>query len=132
MGKNSLIDHISGIPANITFSDLRIHYGTGRAIHLSGSGKDKKYTYRAGIQTDLGDIEINVWQEAMRRLIHSCGEDALQQALVAYVTDNSFWWHTQVERQQEALSLHASRIFENQKWVDYDLFHHQYFPKVNT
>ena len=53
MGKNSLIDHISGIPANITFSDLRIHYGTGRAIHLSGSGKDKKYTYRAGIQTDL-------------------------------------------------------------------------------
>lgn len=88
MGVKNCIDNISGIPADVTFRDLRVHYHTGRAIRLSGTGRDKEYTYRVGVQTDLGDIEISVWQAALERLIHASGEDKIQQALRAYVNDH--------------------------------------------
>lgn len=74
MGVKNCIDNISGIPADVTFRDLRVHYRIGRAIRLTGTGRDKEYTYRVGVQTDLGDIELSVWQEAMQRLIHASGE----------------------------------------------------------
>ena len=30
----------------LTCEDLLIHFGTGRSIHISGTGRDKKYIYR--------------------------------------------------------------------------------------
>ena len=45
----------------LKFSDLRVHYGTGRSIHVSGTGRDKKFRYRHGAMTDLGDLEISEW-----------------------------------------------------------------------
>ena len=59
MGVKNCIDNISGIPADVTFRDLRVHYRTGRAVRLTGTGRDKEYTYRVGVQTDLGDIELS-------------------------------------------------------------------------
>ena len=32
---------------SLAFQDLRVHFFTGKAVLLSGSGKDKKYTYRS-------------------------------------------------------------------------------------
>ena len=132
MGVKNCIDNISGIPADVTFRDLRVHYRTGWAIRLTGTGRDKEYTYRVGVQTDLGDIELPIWQEAMQRLIHASGEDELQQALLAYVKDHICWWHTQAERLQESLELHACRTFEDPRWTDYDLFYQGYFQKVKS
>ena len=132
MGVKNCIDNISGIPADVTFRDLRVHYRTGRAVRLSGTGRDKEYTYRVGVQTDLGDIELPIWQEAMQRLIHASGEDALQQALLAYVKDHICLWHTQAERLQESRELHACRTFEDPRWTDYDLFYQGYFQKVKS
>ena len=43
----------------LTFSDLRAHYGTGRAYLISQKGREKKYGYRKGIQTDIGDLEVS-------------------------------------------------------------------------
>ena len=118
MGVKNCIDNISGIPADVTFRDLRVHYRTGRAIRLTGTGRDKEYTYRVGVQTDLGDIELSVWQEAMQRLIHASGD--------------IYWWHTRAERLQESLELHSYRIFEDPRWTDYDLFYQGYFQKVKS
>lgn len=132
MGVKNCVDSISDIPADVTFCDLRVHYRTGRAVRLSGTGRDKEYTYRVGVQTDLGDIELPIWQEAMQRLIHASGEDELQQALLAYVKDHICWWHTQAERLQESLELHACRTFEDPRWTDYDLFYQGYFQKVKS
>lgn len=132
MGVKNCIDNISGIPADVTFRDLRVHYRTGRAVRLTGTGRDREYTYRVGVQTDLGDIELSVWQEAMQRLIHASGEDELQQALRAYVKDHICWWHTRAERLQESLELHSYRIFEDPRWADYDLFYQGYWQKVKT
>ena len=132
MGVKNCIDNISGIPADVTCRDLRVPYRTGRAVRLSGPGRDKEYTYRVGVQTDLGDIELPIWQEAMQRLIHASGEDELQQALLAYVKDHICWWHTQAERLQESLELHACRTFEDPRWTDYDLFYQGYFQKVKS
>ena len=57
-----LIDSLTGIPnrEKLTHADLRAHYGTGQAVLLSGSGRDKKYGYRNGIQTNIGDIRSDI------------------------------------------------------------------------
>ena len=44
---------------SVTFEDLSVHFFTGRSILLSGSGRDKKYSYRSGVMTDVGDIELS-------------------------------------------------------------------------
>ena len=53
---------------------LRIRYFTGRS-NSQGSGRNKVYTYRTGAKTDLGDIEISVWIDASKAVIHRDGHD---------------------------------------------------------
>lgn len=53
----------------LKFSDLRVHYGTGRSIHVFGTGRDKKFRYRYGAMTDLGDLEILEWKSLLNALI---------------------------------------------------------------
>ena len=45
-------------PAQLTFRDLICHYGTGRVIHIDGRGASKQIQYRFGIQTEIGDFEV--------------------------------------------------------------------------
>ena len=47
------INSIEGIPANASYDDLEFGHYTGQAILLSGSGRDKKYSYRHGVATNL-------------------------------------------------------------------------------
>ena len=58
MYPRTIIDSLSAVPNRdqLTHKDLHAHFSTGQSILLSGSGRDKKYGYRNGIQTDLGDI----------------------------------------------------------------------------
>lgn len=62
----------------LKFSDLRVHYGTGRSIHVSGTGRDKKFRYRCGAMTDLGDLEISEWKSLLNALIEYHGEKEIQ------------------------------------------------------
>ena len=66
---------------DITFADLRVHYGTGRSIHVSGTGRDKKFRYRYGAMTDLGDLEISKWKSLINALIERHGEQKIQRQL---------------------------------------------------
>lgn len=122
MGTSKYIDSLQDIPAGAGFSDLRCHFETGRSILISGSGRDKRFGYRSGIETDIGDIEISVWREAVSQLIDRDGERPIYQALLSYVADEYPWWHTNQERELEVLNLHCCRIFENPHWVDHNLF----------
>lgn len=67
----------------ITLEKLRLKYGTFqcRCVGLDRVGK-KKYNSRVGIQTDLGDIEIQLWKDLVLRLAEKAGERALFQHLL--------------------------------------------------
>ena len=111
---------------SLAFEDLRVHFFTGKAILLSGSGKDKKYTYRKGVMTDVGDIELSLWRELVHGLIEKAHEQVLYEQLLKWVKDCCPFQHTRVEIETYALELHASRIFDNPRWSAYDVFYQQY------
>lgn len=120
------INGLAGIPQDASYEDLRFGYYTGRAILLSGSGRDKKYAYRNGISTKLGDIEESVWCEAMMRLIERSGELGLLQSMTEWVTNNAPLLRTDKERHKEAVILMSCRIFDDPKWAGYAEFNQKY------
>lgn len=76
------IDSAAGlVPAALTFSNLCWRYGTG-VDTSTGKGAYKKVSYRFGVMTELGDMEINVWIHLMERLIEESGEQWLLDALL--------------------------------------------------
>ena len=111
---------------SLEFEDLRVHFFTGKAILLSGSGKDKKYTYRSGVMTDVGDIELSKWRELVHGLIEKTHEQVLYEQLLKWVKDCCPFQHTREEIETYALELHASRIFDNPRWSAYGVFNQQY------
>ena len=57
------------------------------------------------------------------------GEEALYQALLAWVEADTPWLHTKKERELYALELHSARIFELPEWVAKQEFEENYMPK---
>lgn len=115
MYPRTMIDSVSSVPNRnqLTPKDLHAHFSTGQSILLSGSGRDKKYGYRNGIQTDLGDIRDDVWRELVRELIVRCHEEILFNKLLEWVKEHTYWLRTKAELEQYALELYAARIFDN-------------------
>ena len=123
-------DTLKKNPADLTFEDLRAHFGTGRSYIKSGSGRDAVYGYRSGVMTNIGDIEENEWAQLMMDLVIRSGETALQEQLRFWAKEHCAWLHTKKEVERYALELHSSRIFDNPKWVDYELFNREYRPRA--
>lgn len=113
----------------LTCNQLRIHYGTGRALHVSGTGRDRKYTYRIGCMTDIGDFPITDWNALARYVIERDGEQNLYEGLVEYAKSCA-WLHSKKECEEYALKLHISRIFDDKEWVAYQEFNHTYRPWI--
>ena len=111
-----------------TFEDLSCHYGTGRAVLLSGEGRNKVYGYRHGVMCALGDIERSEWQRLMKELIHHSGEDALHHQLAAWIRENTYLHRDMAGFEQDVLVLHSMRIFDNPLWVDFIPFSQKYRP----
>ena len=111
---------------SVTFEDLSVHFFTGRSILLSGSGRDKKYSYRRGVMTNDGDIELGRWRELVHDLIEKAHEQALHEQLLKWVKDCCPFQHTREEIETYALEIHASRLFDNPKWAAYDEFNRRY------
>lgn len=110
------IDSLSYIPEDATCAQLRCHYYTGRATSRMWGSK-----YRNGVMTDLGDIEESVWVEAARRLVRRNDDQRICDLLLEN-TKELGWHRTDAEREKYTLELYAARIFENEKWVDYQKF----------
>ena len=114
----------------LKFSDLRVHYGTGWAVHISGTGRNKKFRYRHGMMTNLGDLEIYEWKSLLNALIEHHGEQETQQQLRQWSRAECRWLHSEDEVEEYALSLHAARIFEDPAWAGYVPFNRQYRPEI--
>ena len=115
--------------ADLSFSDLRVHYFTGVSVRRLGDQHSKSSGYRNGVMTGLGDLEFPVWETLVRDLIHRSGEDELLNALIVWLVATP-WLHTKREVELYALELHAGRIFDNPDWVDYAAFNRKYRPGI--
>lgn len=109
-----------------SFEDLRVHFFTGRAFLLSGTGRDKKYTYRHGVMTNLGNLELSEWRRLVHAAIEQSNEQALHSQLLRWVKERCPFQHTKEEIETYALELHADRLFDNPKWAAYEEFNQQY------
>ena len=114
----------------LAFEQVHVQYWTGRSFIVSGTGRDRKYGYRHGCMTQIGDIEFSQWKEIVQYLIERDGEQQLQKDLFGWVKDTCTWLHTQEEQEEYSLSLHASRIFDCKEWIDYVEFNKLYRPDV--
>lgn len=118
------------LKSGLTFSDLRVRFGTGRAYVISGSGRDRVYGYRSGYMCDAGDLEAGEWRSLVRDLIERSGEQELHRQLLEFMKKAYPWCRTKEEREKEALELHACRIFDNPQWVDFVAFNETYRPEL--
>lgn len=114
----------------VTFSDMRCRYQTGRSIHISGVGRDKKFEYRNGVMTALGDIEQSKWMELAKELIERAGEQELYTSLHEWEAKHNYCGRTKAELEQHTLELHMGRFFDNPHWVDFVPFNSVYRPEI--
>lgn len=112
-----------------TFEELCFRYDTGRSYVISGTGKNRKYGYRHGVATKIGDIERSKWIFLMKELIHRSGEDRILGALIEWESDAP-WLRTRSEVEFAALSAHSYRIFDDPLWIDYIPFNRKYRPHI--
>lgn len=124
------IDTMEGIDlATLKMSDIHWDFGTGQALSF-GAGRNKTYSYRTGVATPIGDIELSVWCALAERLIARDGELQLLANLIAWESRNNYLQLSQKALRQEALQSHIARIFDNPLWMDYIPFNYQYRPEV--
>ena len=114
----------------LTFEDLRCQYQNGRALLLSGEGRNRVYGYRTGVQCKLGDIERSEWIRMVKDAIDRAGEQALYEQLLQHLKDHNYTRASRSELEFHALQLHAARIFDDALWVDYLQFNQRYRPEV--
>ena len=55
---------------DLTWEDVRKMFGTGRSFRIEGSRQEKKYGYRIGCMTKIGDIEESDWLNLIRSSRH--------------------------------------------------------------
>lgn len=116
--------------SELTFADLRVHFGTGRAYTVSGKGRDRVLGYRSGMQCNLGDIEVSEWNAMVKELIVQSGEQELHEQLYTHMKEHNYAKATKSELEQQVLELHAARIFDDPLWVDFIPFNKRFRPQV--
>lgn len=113
----------------LTAEDLRVMHYTGRS-NSHGYGRDKVTTYRSGIQTKIGDVELGQWQALMRDIVRRAGELELLEQLTEWELENTPWIHTRKEAEQRALEAFADRWFDDPSHRNFAAFNQKYRPKV--
>ncbi len=127
---HDMVDAIEQIDlAAVTVLDIRWQYGTFRTFS-SGSGHDKKYWYRHGAQTKIGDIKEEVWYKVAEQVAMRDGESWLVDALTEWEKAHNYRNLKASELCEEALVSYSHRLFDNPRWVDYIPFNRKYRPQV--
>lgn len=115
--------------AEITLENLSSHGGT---FFVRRKGEDRYgrriFNNRVGMQTNLGDIEISLWKDLVKRTIEILGEKQMFNHLVVWASLHCKWLHTKQEIEEYALELHAAKIFDNPLWVCFIPFNRKYRP----
>ena len=115
---------------DVSFSDLRCRFQTGRSYVVSGTGRNRIYGYRTGVMCQHGDIERSDWIQMVKDLICRAGEQKLYEQLLQHLKEHNYAKESKSELEFKALELHADRIFDNELWVDFLKFNSKYRPEI--
>lgn len=128
------IDNVAQIDKSlISHENIRYMHGTGVAINLEDSKRtgEKRYKYRHGIQTKLGDIEVSVWKELVYMLIKQQGDEEFYKQILEYETEhNRFNVVDKEDIEKEALRSYAMRLYDDKSAWDYIRFNARYRPHL--
>ena len=130
MSFKDAIDSRAALPSDFTYETIRFQTHTGRSIRVSDRGHDKKYGYRHGVETPIGDIEEKLWCEVMKELIIKNGEKELFDKLAEWYKDDPIGGKTKFEQEFYTLQCFSYRIFDNTAWVDYIPFNAKHRPEI--
>lgn len=130
MNPQNTIDSRSGLPENLTYEMIKFGTHTGRAFLINDRGFEKKYGYRHGVSTPIGDIEENLWYALMKELIDKNGDTKLFQQLLDWYQDSPVAGRTKKEKEHYVLEFFSNRIYDSVDWVDYVPFNQKYRPEV--
>lgn len=124
------IDSLAGIDlSTVSLSDVRWRIGSGIAIS-TGSGRDKKYHYRNGVITDIGDIEEHAWYQLVEQIAQRDNEIWLVDALITWEGEHNYASRSPAQIREEAWKLYSMRIFDQPEWVFYIPFNRRFRPDV--
>lgn len=109
-----------------------LHWLTGTGVSMSsGSGPGKTYTYRSGVLTPVGDIELSVWITAAEHLIHREGLEEDLEHLRIHLRkqhpDNTFKKQSDYA---QLLDVCLSGLHRDPKWVGFVSYNRLYHPEV--
>lgn len=110
------------IEKNLTWTDLRMQYRTGRSYTVSGSGKNRIIGYRSGVMCKAGDLEIKHWSTLVKALIAREQEQTIYDKLMFFLQNVDYVRRTAEEKEVYVLSLYVDRIFNNPRWCYYEDF----------
>ena len=130
MFNHCTIDTRSDLPRELSYKMLRFNSYTGRAFIVSRRNHEKKYGYRHGVATPIGDIEINLWCELMKELIVQNGDSELFRQLFEWIQNCPPAGSTRQNREQYALRYFSLNLFDNENWVDFVPFNQKYRPSM--
>lgn len=130
MYNHNTIDSRSGLPEKLNYEMIRFQTHTGRAFLISDRGFEKKYGYRHGVETPIGDIEENLWCEIMKDLIEQNGDTVLFEQLYSWYRNHPIAGNTKKERELYVLQCFSNKIYDNTGWVDYLAFNQIYRPGI--
>ena len=136
MGYSDTNDSRSSLPTHLTYESIRFRTHTDRAFLMSDRDFKKKYGYRHGIQTPIGDISENLWYELMRELIDQNGDANLFEQLLEWYMDIPVAGRSKAGKERYVLRCFSHRIFDNVAWIDYIPFNQKYrlpfsMPDIN-
>ena len=110
--------------------DLYWLYATGRS-QTTGSGRNRQRSYRQGLQTPVGNIELSVWITAAKYIIE---RDVLQEELerlrsytINYGGGSAF---SKQLSHAKHLDMCLSAIYRNPAWVSFVCYNRQYHPEL--
>ena len=110
--------------------DLRWLYATGHG-QTTGSGRNKQHSYRQGVQTPVGDVELSVWITAAEHIIERDGLqeelERLQPYTVNYGGGSTF--SKQISHARH-LDMCLSAIYRNPAWISYVRYNQRYHPDL--
>lgn len=115
--------------------DLRVKCETGRAIRnkiVTGTKEKFENKYEVGVITEDGIMTKSEWKNELEKRIVDLKEEHILENLIEYALEECAWIITRENAKEYALDLYTRRIWENEKWVGYDIFRKKLGTEIET
>ena len=123
------IDNVSQVDlSSLSHESLCPHHGTGQAFPVNVRG-EKKYRYRHGVQTDIGDVEESIWIELVKLLAERNNDLLLLNQYREFAKEDFDYAQRSIELEKQALDMYVRKCCDWKEWVGYIPFNRRYYPE---